>query len=98
MPFFYRFFFPALFALLFFAQTATAQQTQVTFSVNMNHQVTLGNFDPDLNFVDVAGTFNGWGGTPRVLADPEGDGIYTLTIEGFTPGQAIQFKFRIDGA
>lgn len=80
------------------ATSASAQQVPVTFSVNMNHQVSLGNFNPDTNFVDVAGTFNSWGATPRVLADPEGDGIYHITLQNFTPGQTIQFKFRIDGA
>ena len=42
-----------------------------------NQQVVFGNFDPAQDFVDLAGTFNGWGTDPlTVLADADGDTIY----------------------
>lgn len=69
----------------------------VTFSVNMSYQVTMGNFDPANDFVDVAGTFNNWG-------DPSGDeltagtgDVYSVTLDGFAVDDALEFKFRING-
>ncbi|MEA3444340.1 MAG: lamin tail domain-containing protein [Bacteroidota bacterium] len=67
----------------------------VEFNVNMNYQITLGNFDPLLDVVDIAGNFNGWGGT--AMSDADADGIYTLTVDGFTPADVAEFKFRING-
>ncbi len=66
----------------------------VVFNVNMSYQVTLGNFDPTTEFVDIAGTFDGFAGT--MMTDTDGDLIYTVTIENIVPGD-IFFKFRING-
>ena len=75
-----------------------AQAVDVTFKVRMAYQVELGNFDPDSEFVDLAGTFNGWGTDPLTpLADADGDTIYEVTVEGFTPSEYIEFKFRLNG-
>jgi len=30
----------------------------------MSYQIKLGKFDPSTEFVDLAGTFNNWGGMP----------------------------------
>ena len=69
----------------------------VTLSVDMSYQVSLGNFDPEAEYVDVAGSFNNWG-------DPEGDmlkagaaHIYSVTLDGFTVDSLLEFKFRING-
>ncbi|MCK4408633.1 MAG: hypothetical protein KAW67_01020, partial [Candidatus Eisenbacteria sp.] len=79
--------------------TATnAQAVEITFQVRMAYQVELGNFDPESDFVDLAGTFNGWGTdllTP--LADADGDTIYEVTLDGFTPSEYIEYKFRMNG-
>ena len=66
----------------------------VTFSVDMSFQETLGNFDPENDIVDVAGSFNGWGATVSLLSDDDSDGIY----EGTFPAEAgnIEYKFRIN--
>ncbi len=79
--------------------TATsARAVDVTFQVRMAYQVELGNFDPDSDFVDLAGTFNGWGTDPLTpLADADGDTIYEVTLDGFTPSEYIEFKFRLNG-
>ncbi len=66
----------------------------VSFNVNMSHQVTLGNFDTALDYVEVVGSFEGWTGT--LLTDPDGDQIYSVTVENIVPGD-IFFKFRING-
>jgi hypothetical protein len=70
----------------------------VTFSVNMSYQVTLGNFDPATEFVDIAGNFNGWPGTGTTVNElTEGAGyVYSTTIEDFTVGEELAFKFRIN--
>jgi len=56
-------------------------------------------FDPENDFVDVAGSFNDWGGTAIVLDaiadDPEMG--YTATIEDLPVGITYEFKFRING-
>ncbi|MCF8372720.1 MAG: lamin tail domain-containing protein [Bacteroidales bacterium] len=68
----------------------------ILFNVNMNYQITLGNFDPLVDFVDVAGDFNAYSSS-GAMDDADGDGIYSLWIDGFTAAQAIQYKFRING-
>ena len=70
----------------------------VTFQVRMSEQVRLGVFDPEQDSVDLAGTFNGWGGSPLTpLSDADGDTVYEITLEGFTAAQNIEYKFRING-
>ncbi|MGM0581364.1 MAG: alpha-amylase family glycosyl hydrolase [Bacteroidota bacterium] len=63
----------------------------------MNEQITQGNFDPDTDFVDIAGSFNNWGDPGLVLSDDDSDGIYIAT-ETFTIGQQIELKSRINGS
>ncbi len=68
--------------------------TLIKFFVNMSYQVSQGNFNPSIQYVDVAGTFNDWSGTQLELLD---DDIYTAVISDINPGDQIEFKFRIDG-
>ncbi|HEX8384898.1 MAG TPA: alpha-amylase family glycosyl hydrolase, partial [Rubricoccaceae bacterium] len=78
--------------------SASAQPRSVTFQVNVGYQIEQGLFDPATESVDVAGTFNNWGASPRTpLADPDGDGTYEVTVGGFTVGQTAEFKFRYNG-
>lgn len=95
MTVFFRF---SLFVfLLFFPLNGLlAQSVSVQFMVNMSYQEELGNFNPDNDFVDVAGSFNGWDGSDHVLSEGD-DGIYEISIDGFNIGETIQFKFRING-
>lgn len=80
------------------AAAGTARAVDVTFRVRMAFQVELGNFDPGSDFVDLAGTFNGWGGSPLTpLTDADGDTIYEVTLGGFSPSQDIEYKFRMNG-
>lgn len=71
-------------------------EAPVTFNVDMNKHILSGEFNPDADFVDVAGTFNNWNGSGH-LTDPDGDGIYTITVDGVPVGQKIEFKYRING-
>jgi alpha-amylase len=86
----------ALVALLVAAPSV--QAVEITFKVRMAYQAVLGNFDPAGDFVDLAGTFNGWGTDPLTpLADADGDTIYEVAVDGFTPSEDIEYKFRLNG-
>jgi glycosidase len=88
----------ALAILVTVVLAAVASAVPITFEVRMSHQITLGRFDPAVDVVDLAGTFNGWGADPLTpLADADGDTIYTVVVDGFTPGETIEFKFRLNG-
>ena len=77
---------------------AAAPAVTIRFQVRMGQQMALGNFDPGAGFVDLAGSFNGWGTNPLTpLSDADGDSIYEATLDGFTPGETIEYKFRYDG-
>lgn len=69
----------------------------VTFSVNMNQQITAGNFNPTGGVVEVRGSFNGFaGGT--TMTDTDADGIYTRTVNIVgAPGSLLEYKFWATG-
>jgi hypothetical protein len=71
-------------------------EAEVTFNVDMNRHIDNGEFNPGSDFVDVAGTFNGWAGSDQ-MTDTDGDGIYTITISGAVIGSDIEYKYRING-
>jgi glycosidase len=80
------------------AWAAAAQAVSVTFQVRMGHLIEQERFDPGSDFVDLAGTFNGWGSDPLTpLSDADGDEIYEVTLDGFTPSEQIEYKFRLNG-
>lgn len=68
----------------------------VEFNVNMSQQITLGTFNPETDYVDVAGSFNEWNGENHHLT-AVGAGLYNIVVENFTAGDNIEFKFRING-
>jgi len=74
-----------------------SQSVPILFEVNMSYQIDQEQFDPETEFVDVAGTFNNWGGDLTQLSDEDGDSTYSATVNGFSSGQTIEFKFRING-
>lgn len=71
-------------------------EAQVTFNVDMKYHISSGEFKPGIDFVDVAGTFNNWTGSTH-MTDPEGDGIYTLSVNNAPIGKSIEYKYRING-
>lgn len=88
---------PLFLLLLVLPVIINAQNISVTFRVNMSYLISQSRFNPASEFVDVAGSFNGWGATSAVLSDTDGDQIYEIVLGGFTSGSAIDFKFRING-
>ena len=71
-------------------------QVSITFQVDLSYQIELGNFNPNTEWVEVAGSFNGWNGSGR-FQDDDGDGRYELNIGGFQAGENIAYKFRYNG-
>jgi glycosidase len=85
--------------LLLLSSVLSAQTVPVSFNVIMDYQIEEGNFNPETQFVDIAGSFNGWDGGGYELApnpDFEERSVYSIEID-FEPGEQIAFKFRIDG-
>ncbi len=70
-------------------------EAPVTFNVDMNQHILSGEFVPDSDFVDLAGTFNDWTGSTPML-DEDRDGIYSITVESLEIGAPIEFKYRIN--
>jgi len=69
----------------------------VKWNVNMSYWISEGKFNEATDYVDVAGSFNEWNGDNHHLT-PAGDGIHTITVEGFEVGQVLEYKFRINGS
>ncbi|MGE5497956.1 MAG: alpha-amylase family glycosyl hydrolase [Syntrophothermus sp.] len=62
----------------------------------MSYQIAQGKFDPQKEFVDVAGTFNNWGAQQLKLSDSNSDQIYEAVFN-IPVSTAIEYKFRING-
>ena len=86
--------------VVFFNNLNAVPQTRpVTFTVNMNRQISLARFNPATDFVEIRGGMNSWGGgTTWRLTDGDSDGIYTGTfnIEG-AAASSIGYKFFASG-
>jgi hypothetical protein len=71
-----------------------------TFNVDMTSVIYNGLFDPSVDKVDVAGTFNGWPATGNIVTPLKRVGsstIYSFQTDTLTDGNTIEFKFRING-
>jgi hypothetical protein len=78
--------------------TSVYFDNNITFKVNMRAQMRRGLFKKANDSVIVRGDFNGWGGKKHVLADADGDSIYTGTFN-ISSTKKIIYKFvKIQGA
>lgn len=68
--------------------------TRLSFTVDMTKAVAAGTFIVDTDFADVAGTFNGWGGSPHMAS--MGNNVYEIKIDNIKPAELIEYKFRIN--
>jgi hypothetical protein len=69
-----------------------------TFNVDMNAEIAAGHFDPDNDFLDMAGTMNNWEGNYFLFeryGTPEG--VYTINTLIDKNNPYMEFKFRING-
>ncbi|MDP2187957.1 MAG: T9SS type A sorting domain-containing protein [Sphingobacteriaceae bacterium] len=81
----------ALLLLVFttFGYFVQAQTTNVTFQLDMN--TFTGNFTtPEVN-----GTWNSWCGNCNPMADPNNDGVWTVTLP-LPTGATVEFKYSYD--
>ncbi len=85
--------FSLLFIILFNPLFA---QKSITFQVDMSYQIEKGNFNKNSDWVEVAGTFNGWNGSGR-FTDADEDEVYELKIDNFQTNENIAYKFRFNG-
>jgi hypothetical protein len=79
--------------------TIVAQTVDVTFRVNMKVQAKKGYFKPATDVVTIPGAFNNWlseppANTTKIMEDPDGDSIYSKTIQ-LTPSQQYEYKYNI---
>jgi len=74
---------------------ANATTQEITFSVNMSHQILLGTFNPDIDAVTVD-----WGDFTNFIAlTAAGNGVYTGTATIQAPqGLAVPYRFTIEPA
>ena len=87
----------ALVSLVMCVCSLSAETTIVQLNVNMKEQIAAGNFKPATDFVDIAGTFNGWGTTNQIkMSDSNKDSIYSASVT-LNIGDNIEFKCRING-
>ncbi len=78
--------------------TGAPTSADVVFNVDMTLPIASGVFKPASgDFLDVAGSFNGWNGSAHHLTDADGDGIYTVTVPALGTFQQIEYKYRING-
>lgn len=71
--------------------------TDITFVVDMTAQIQLGNFDPETDWVSVAGSFNGFDPITDILEPTEPESpIYSITIEVTAPFLSqVSYRFAI---
>jgi len=79
------------------SSTGAPGTADVVFNVDMTLPIANGYFKPASDFLDVAGSFNGWNGASSHLTDADGDGIYSLTVPGLKVFEKIEYKYRING-
>ena len=69
----------------------------VTFNVDMNGMIDAEIFDPAVDNVDIAGSFNNWGDPVQGATDDDADGIYTVVVSDQEVGADLEYKFRVNG-
>jgi hypothetical protein len=71
-------------------------EAPVTFNVDMTKHIAGGEFKPGTDNVDVTGLASSWSGT-AAMSDPDGDGIYSATVNGLTVASVLNYKYRLNG-
>jgi len=68
--------------------------SKITFIVDMTYQIDMGAFEPEVDYVDIAGTMNNWSFSPPM--EDMGDNRYEIQY-GFEGAGIVEYKFRING-
>lgn len=68
------------------------------FRCNMSYYIRTGKFNTAVEYIDVAGNFNNWGGFD-VMFDRDGDSVYSVEIFPDTAWfhKPFEFRYRING-
>jgi len=72
----------------------------MTFNCDMEYYLRAGHFGKLTDYLDVAGSFNGWG-ADDVLFDNDNDSVYSLVKyldTAYIHQPPLEFKFRINGS
>ncbi|HBB91508.1 MAG TPA: hypothetical protein DC042_07255 [Bacteroidales bacterium] len=72
------------------------KQAPVIFNVDMTAHIANGEFHPGSDKVDVKGYAASWSGTSD-MSDPDGDGIYTVSVENLPVNMSLEYKYRVNG-
>ena len=84
---------------LFLASAPPLFAVDVTFQVNMEIQVTTGNFNPSAHTIEVHGSFDNWGPGIALSASETNANIYKGTANvTAAPGTQVLYKFVINQA
>jgi hypothetical protein len=85
---------------LVFIPAVAARAVDVTFEVDMNVQVSLGNFNPATGTVSVRGVLNDWNCSTELFDDGEdgdavaGDAVYSATVDQAAGTYAYKFNMN----
>lgn len=71
---------------------------KIEFKLDMTYPIANALFNPATEYLDIAGTMNGWGPPAgeyhlAVTADPN---VYSITIDSLHAAEKYEFKFRIN--
>jgi hypothetical protein len=80
-----------------FTERQVLSPVDITLSVMMHEWLRLGKFNLASDYVDAAGTFNGWDGSGTILGDLDSDTTYSVVVP-MMPYSTQNFKFRINGS
>lgn len=67
----------------------------VLFRINMFFQNEIGNFDPEIDNVDITGNFNDWHGS-EPNNNPDNNMLYSFALINIEPEVMLDYKFRIN--
>ena len=76
----------------------TSVETPVEFNVDMTLPINQGNVTPGVTNVFVAGNFSDWQNAAVQMEDPDGDSVYTATVDTITSGTTLFYKFIYSGS
>ena len=78
------------------ARAETAEDAQLLAGPVLTPEGVLFSHAPaSASTVHLAGEFNGWDSAAATMADEDGDGVWTVTLE-VAPGR-YEYKFVVDG-
>ena len=70
----------------------------MTFKCDMHYQIAAGHFDPAVDYLDIAGNFNDWGGYDVCFQNNDSIFVIKKNVSmTYIGGSPVEFKFRFNG-